>query len=335
MSADKSIELSGLMTREEVGGYGVFPSLSVSTDGTQVAEAPVLTMAFLDDGDRPNAQGTLDRQRKSPPSGRTATLPAVMEAKGTGGAVYSASVVPPDVHPYLKASGWLATFSASPTPNWTYSLNQAITGLTSLGFAAFAGGERYNVRGAFGSMALAIESGVSARFTFTVTGILDTPTDDTISTTIVYPSLAIVPPKCEAIGMTIGNFAVPKILRASLDMARTVTPYRNLNVAGGVGINPGRRVPVWRVSLHKTQLVGAPFHTTSGLNPYELVMPTDGSAPPLVSIGATIGTVQYSRFRISSPQCQVLSVTPSSDGSAATWDLELMPVGSGTTIVFD
>jgi hypothetical protein len=335
MSAEKSIELSGLMAREEVGGYGVLPTLIPATDGVQVAEAPQFTAAYLDDGDRPNAQGTLDRQSKSPPSGRTASGSVVMEAKGTGGTVYSASVVPPDVHAFLKACGFVATFSATPTPQWTYSLNQAVTGLTSLGLAAFGGGERWNIRGAFGTMALAIENGVAGRFTFAMTGIMDTPTDDTISTTIVYPSLAIVPPKCEAIGLNIGNFLVPKISRVSLDMARTVAPYRNLNVAGGVGINTGRRVPVWRVSLHKTQLVGAPFHTTAGVNPYELLMPTDGSAPPVVSIGATIGNTQFSRYRVSSPQCQVLSVTPASDGSAATWDLELMPVGSGTTLVFN
>lgn len=325
-----------LMVREEAT-YGTLATFNASTDGVIVMERPDLPLDYTSTGQRGAVPGSLGSQRRAKANGRSGSLPLMVEAKGRG-APYSGTDTASDLHALLKACGLVATYSAAPTPNWVFSLDNALTAGTSVSVRLANGPVQYDLRGALGTFTFTGNPGEVAAFEFALQGIANDPVSQTLLGTVTYPGLSVVPPVFESAQLVIGDFTTAVVRSVTCELGRAISPRRNVNAAGAHGgFAHGRAAGVrWRISIEQRSLVGSPFHTSGGLDPFQLISPTGAVAPSSFGVSCRFGSAQYNRGILSSPTCTLLNCTPGVDGSVATWDLEVEPFGtSPLTVTLD
>src|SRR5207248_8908143 len=99
--------------------------------------------------------------------GGRARLSLMWELKGLGTTYTTAAFT--DADPLFQACGWAATFSATPTPQWTYA---PITSgaRPSCSVYAWAGGKLHKVTGCRGNFEIAMRAGQIIQVTFTMEG---------------------------------------------------------------------------------------------------------------------------------------------------------------------
>lgn len=324
-----------LMVREETTS-GTLATFAPATDGVLVLERPSVELAYLSTGQRGPVPGTLAPQRRAKASGRSGSASLAVEAKGRGG-VYSGTDVPADLHTLLKVCGLTATFSASPSPNWLYALNNVSTTHVSASLRLANGRQQYDLRGAIGTFSFEGQPGEVARFVFALQGIANLPVDQTILGGVTYPGLSIVPPVFEDAQIVIGSWSSAVVRRVAFELGRAIGPRGNANVPDAhSGFAGGAIAPRWRITVEATSLVGSPFHTSAGLDPFRLISPAGQLAPEPFGVSCRFGSVQYNRGTLNSGNCTLLSATPGTDGSVETWDLEFEPYGANPfTITVD
>ena len=303
-------QIIGFLAKEE-SVYGTAETLSNSTDGLNPyigdgdPEAPA-ALEYVYDGALGRSAMTLAPQRRTTPTGRARQGSIQVLPKGLGSA-YSVSAMPPnEVHRLLKASGLDATYSASPTPQWTYAPTAAGTGYTSLTLRQFAQGSQFDHTGVLMDMSFETQGLGVPVFTFSYRGIASLPADQS-QPTITVQATTVIPPVASAIVGNIGAFTSATIRRVAFRLNRSVDTARVAqSIAGGhAGFVPGVIEPELEIEIERP--TRATFDPESEL--------ASGFAR---AVDVTFGSTQYNRWKVSLAQAQLSAVTPGAEGPLAT-----------------
>lgn len=339
MSAGKTRTLVALLAKLE-SSYGGGGTLSASTDAIQLAPgtAPALTPSFVYDGDRQSGNGTSGRQRRNVPKGAQCTLVASVEVKGRGSA-YSGSNFANDLHPLLRACGYgVTTVTTGGSESHTYAPISGPGSVASLVFQGYSRGETHKGTHGLGSFRITQEGLGPAIAEFTLDAVWDVAAiADAAVPAITYPLAGVLPPTGAGSVVQLGSFAAAIARSWVFDAGRERSPRVNLQAADGhAGWTLGPRSPTLEVVIETAALVGTPFHTTGGIDPWRL-----WQAANTLAVNITHGTAQYNRFKVQCPTAQLVGVTPEEDGETALTRLTFVPTASGPqanddhTLVFD
>lgn len=303
-------QVIGFLAKEETD-YGTAETLSNSTDalnpfiGDGDPEAPS-AYEYVFDGNLGRASGNLAPQRRTTPSGRFRSGAIQVLPKGLGTA-YSASAFPPnEVHRMLKASGLDATYSATATPNWTYTPTAAGTTFTSLTLRQFAQGSQFDQAGCLLDWTFETQGLGVPVWTFNWRGVASAPADASLPS-LTLQATSIIPPVASAIVGNIGAFTTATIRRVAFRLNRNVETARVAqNLSGGhAGFIPGGMSPELELEIERP--ARATFDPES-----ELASATSRA------VDVTFGSTQYNRWKLSLPQAQLATVTPGAEGALAT-----------------
>lgn len=319
----KTVEVGGLLLKVE-SVYGTYTAPSTSTDGVllslrdRFALGAPATLNYAGTGDSGLNPGNIGPKKRQAMSGRSLTMPTPHEFKGSG-AAYSASVVP-SCHALLRAAGFSAAVTTTASnEKWDYTPHVPGT-FDSVSGLLYARRESWTFSGGLFNWSFQADGPVAPLHNFDLSAIGILPTDASLAS-ITYPALSVEPPIASAVVLEIGSFVTPEVTRFGFNLNRNLTTSRvNLSAsAAHQGFYPAGFDPVMTCSIEATAFVNSPYHTSAGLNPYELQERQTGIACSL-----TVGTTQYNRWKLTFPQAQV-RVSQGNNNAIATWDLEIRP----------
>lgn len=317
MSATKLELVRALLIKAEAS-YLAGGSVAAATDGILVVDEIQPTLETLHDGARRMPPGMAGNMRRVPPAGRNLTFAFGHEAKGPGVA-YSASVFP-SIHRALLGAGFdgAGTFGGG-TEKWEYTPTSGTGTPTSLLGELYAREEKYPFTGGYLNLErLAFEDLGIPLWNFQARTVCGTIADSAVPA-VTYPALTIEPPAAVNIVFTLGSWTTTAVVRGgSLAMNRALGNRANQNAASGnAGFSPGRRSPTLEILVEATDLVGSPFHTSAGLDPYLFY-----AAATEVSFQINIGSVQYNRWKIIPGKVQMTAYpTLEGDEGGQLWRL--------------
>ena len=308
--ADRLNQVVGFLAKEE-SIYGTAETLSNSTDGLNPYigdgdPAAPSAYEYVFDGALGRAAGSLAPQRRTTPNGRFRSGEIQALPKGFGSA-YSAGVMPPnEVHRLLKGSGFDATYSATPTPQWTYTPTAHSTVPTSLTVRQFAQGSQFDMAGILCNWAFETQGLGVPVWTFSWKGIASLPADQSLPS-ITLQATSVIPPVASAVVGNIGAFSAATIRRVGFRLNRNIETARVAqNLSGGhAGFVAGGRAPELEIEIERP--------TRSTFDPE-----SELSAATSRAVDVTFGSTQYNRWKIALPQAQLASVTPGAEGNLAT-----------------
>ncbi|MEA3245258.1 MAG: hypothetical protein U9Q74_03780 [Gemmatimonadota bacterium] len=323
----KVLHALALVAKEEAS-YGAAIALTPSADGIEMRFdqddiAAIVNLGYLNDGDIGPSITSLGQLARVVPTGLYAegTIPALLRLPGIA---YSASVMP-NLHRLLKAAGFDATGSfVASSEKWTYAPTTYGTAYTSLTANVYERGEMAAITGMLCDLEIDGKSGKPPVFTFPFKGIGALPSDASpvIPAGLAYLNTTVAPLVNQAITLTFGSFttnAVPKSwnfkLNRSFDNSRANLQGSNIYA----GVVPTMRRPTLKLVLEATALVGSPYHTSAGFDPYQL----KDKATAIGSVIIQLGSTQYNRMKIQLTQSQVVNWTRQGEGPTATVELEI------------
>lgn len=303
-------QVIGILAKEEAD-YGTAETLSNTADGINPFigdgdPAAPEAYEYVFDGNIGRAASTLAPQRRTTPAGRFRSGTIQVLPKGFGSA-YSGSVFPPrEVHRMLKGSGLDATYSATPTPQWTYTPTPQGTTYTGLTIRQFAQGMQFDQSGVLCDWSFETQGLGVPVFTFNWRGIATLPADQSLPS-ITLDATGVIPPVASAVVGNIGAFTTATIRRVAFRLNRNVETARVAqNLAGGhAGFVPGGMSPELELEIERPAL--ATFNPES-----ELASATSRA------VDVTFGSTQYNRWKLTLPQAQLSAVNPGADGGLAT-----------------
>jgi hypothetical protein len=150
------------------------------------------------------------------------------------------------------------------------------------------------------------------------------PSDAAVPTITYTP--ADSPPVLENAVVTIGTYLAGIVRSFEFDGGRPEpSPRADINVAGNhAGFSRSTPItPSIKIVLEATDLVGSPYHTTAGLDPYQLA-----ELATTIALQLKWGSAANNIFQIDAAQAQLAEVpTLEEDGATAIWTLnfDLMP----------
>lgn len=306
--AQKLVNVIGILAKEEVTP-GTPVVLSGATDGLQPwftdrSGIPV-TLKYSFDGKIGPAPGGLGNLRQTIPFGAMVSAEIPFFFKGPGVA-YSASIVSL-LHRLHKASGFDATgdFTAS-AEKWTYTPTLEGTVPTTLTVELYTDGEVIPLSHVMCNWKFSGDTNGIVRHTFTLMGIKGIVADaaPTVPAGFTYPLASVIPTSFAGSTLTLGSWTAVGIKSVEFDLGRVLEERPAVEPAvGHLGFVHRGRNPRLSVVVEKTPLVGTPFHTSGGLDPYKLYENATSFAATLQHAGA-----QYSRWKLVLPQLQVIAV---------------------------
>lgn len=305
--------------------YNAGGTLAAATHGVQLAELPSFDPSYAYDGNRPIPPGSYGQTRRAAPSGKTFASQLRMEAKGAGGATYSASVVPPNLHEFILASGYDGNVAANA---WTYTPTAGPTGFDSLAMEMYGRGEKWPVQAAYCSMKIIGENEGPSIFEFDVRGILGTRSDSAVPS-ITYPALTVIPPSNDGITMSINSVTDLVVRSYEFDDAASIeNPRRDINASGvHAGFVRGRRTPVFNCTIENPD--------TSQFNVWGLA-----DAGTQIAVSLVVGSSNFNQFTLTLAQCTVQASLNDEDPTSLV-DLEIRPhcstpiANDDVSLVFD
>lgn len=309
--ADRLNQVVGYLAKEETT-YGTNETLSTSADaatpfiGDGDPEPPT-AYDHVFDGNLGRGSGTLSPVRRATPAGRSQAGQFRCLPKGLG-AAYGASDFPPnEVHRFLKAAGFDATYSASPSHQWTYTPTAYGTTFTSLTLRQYLQASIYELSGVLCDFTFETQGLGVPIFTFPFRGIGATAPTDTALPALTHQATSVVPPIASAVVENIGSWTSATIRRVAFRMNRNLDTARpSMGATGGhEGFVPGNIVPELELEVER------PARAT--YDPEATFLAGTSAA-----VDVTFGTTQYNRYKISLPQAQLTQVTPANDGALAT-----------------
>ena len=316
-------QVTGTLIKEE-SVYGTAVTLADASDGATEyvgdgdLEAPT-TLDYVFDGSLGRAPGTLAPQKRTTPNGRYRMGKFRCLPKGSGSAYSSSAVLPPrEVHRWLKAAGYDATFS---TDRWLYTPTTHGAGYTSLTHRQYAQGRQYDQAGVIADFSYE-SSGLGVPiWSFDWRGLSSGLPTDLALPAITYAATSVIPPVAAAVVSNIGTFAfgAGALRKVTFKRNRKIdTPRLNQTLAGGhAGFVPGGAAPTIEFEIELLALVGSPFHTTAGVDGEALM-----AAATSVAINVTYGTAATNQWKHDFAQAQCIKVTPGADGPLALVTLE-------------
>lgn len=309
-------QVVGILAKEEAV-YGTAETLADASDGCT---------PYIGDGDPPapekyeyvfdgglgRAPGTLAPTKRTTPNGRFRQGQFQCLPKGIGSAYTTSAVIPPrEVHRFLKASGYDATFV---TDHWEYTPTAHGAGYTSLTLRQYSQGMQHDQVGVICDFSWEANGLGAPVWTFDWRGVASLPTDVSLPA-VTYLGTAIIPPVASATLTTIGSFTAGMIRKVSYKRGRNVDAARIAqNLAGGhAGFVPGGAAPMMDIELERTALVGSPFHTSAGVDAEALMAAATSIAVDVTYTGGT-----NNAWKHAFAQAQLVGVTPGNDGPLAT-----------------
>jgi hypothetical protein len=304
----KSVLCYGVLAKTEATYAATNTSLTGSTDSVLTSELPTLTINYVNDGARPASPSTAGVQPYVAPSGRSAEVSLVMEARGSGSAYASAATVPPDVHALLLSCGLSGSFSAA---SHSYAPVGPCDQGSSAAIRLFSRGEIYTVIGGRSSFTLGSDGASPALFTFTTQGLLSGSVTDGSVASIVYNTT--LPPKTENIQLALGSFATAVVRSFNIEYGRELTPRLNINtVDAHAGFAGARRAMAFTTTIETPAL--------SSFDIYELHR--NGTQ---FAASFQIGSVAGNKVQVLFPNCQITAISSAEDGAVSTSDLTITP----------
>ncbi len=331
----KLLHVLGLLAKEEAV-YGTAIALTTTADGVQLQykdrhQGAPLTFKYAYDGSLGPSVGALGQVRRVPPSGYSIEGDLPTRARPAG-AAYSATVLP-SIHRLLKAAGFDATIVTTATlESVTYAPTVSTTTFTSLSMGLYTRGELWAIAGAICSAKFDFSNPEPPIWTFATRGIATLPID-AVAPIITYPNQSVQSPLASSIGVTLGSLtANAVVMSGGFDMARSVdNPRVALSAAGAhLGYTPGDRIPVCKVVLEATALVGTPFTSSSAFDPYNLK-----DKATQFAFALQFGAIQYNKWTLNFPQAQVIDAVPNNNGPIATVELTIAGFNSTATSADD
>jgi hypothetical protein len=325
MSSLKNIKKVSLMVKKEVT-YGTPIALTAATDGITLADIPTHDESYLFDGKRMGQQEGLNAMQDLPKNGRLMDLGNILcEAKGAG-AAYSASNKT-NVTPFLVASGMDETLTVTPgTEKQEFVPTGPATAMSSLTAELYDQGEKLPLAGMYFDHVLRLKNGGPALWEINGRGMVSAEPSDAANPAITYPHSNLLPPVCNNIGFNIGSFLLGKILELEFKAGRVFNAEDrpDLNATSGVaGLMWGGWDPVLRMVIESTALVGSPYHTVGGIDPYRL-----NKDAVNVACDFTIGATQYNKLTVAFPNGLYFRTVKKARGtSVARWEIEAAPRG--------
>lgn len=316
-------QVIGFLAKEEAD-YGTAETLSNTLDalnpyiGDGDPEAPS-AFEYVYDGALGRAAGNLAPQRRTTPNGRFRQGTIQVLPKGLGTAYSASAFAPNEVHRLLKASGLDATYSASPTPQWTYTPTAHGTTFTSLTLRQFAQGSQFDQTGCLLDWSFETQGLGVPVWTYNWRGVASAPSDQSMPA-MTLQATSIIPPVASAIVGNIGAFTTATIRRVAFRLNRNVETARVAqNLSGGhAGFIPGGMAPELELEIERP--ARATFDPES-----ELASATSRA------VDVTFGATQYNRWKLSLPQAQLMTVTPGAEGSLATTTMVYRAFASSPT----
>lgn len=335
MTSFKNREAFGMMAKTEAG-YGTPATMAIATDGVVAADIPTYEPKFLYDGERFEQPAGLVRAQRLPKTGRYYEINGlVFEVKGPGAAM-SASIQPQGLGAMAlcKAAGWDLVLTTTPGSE-KVELNPTppSSAMSSTSIEFYEQGEKVPLCGCYGDLELNARDGGPGLFTWNGVGMLSAQPADAALPAIVYPQTNILAPNAAPLALVLGSYLTAVVKELSVKFGRTyntMRPNLNAGTAPSVGIAGamwGPFDPVIKFTIESSALVGTPYHTAAGLDPYRLEADS-------VNLGVSfqIGTTQYNRFKGTFANgMQFKSVKRSKNGSAAQWDIEATVPGISPT----
>lgn len=290
--------------------YGSGSALNGSTDAIDIVqEAPVFNVQFSYDGNRNGASYSGGNIRRQGPSGRTAQGTVMLEGKGLG-ATYTSASVPPNLHPFLQSAGFTASFSAGA---WSYRPVAVNTQPKSLSLVAYSRNEYLPISGAFCGLKINGTGPGVTMFEFDVQGLAFDTVDNANPPARTFIAHDVVPPKNEAIGLTLGSYSTARVRSYSYEHGLAIDPRVNLNATlAHSGFVTGRRTPTFTVVIEADAL--------SDFDAY--AKHRDGE---VLAVSLTVGSSALNRFTVSFPQAQITGLERTADASIALWNLTITP----------
>jgi hypothetical protein len=328
MSSLKTTTLYGLLAKLETSYLAAGSTLAHATDGVlcEPDGIPVPSRAWLYDGDRGRAAGTGGWRKNTTPRGATRSGTVKVAVRGAG-AAYDDSplVVPLDLHLFMLASGHSATIVPTPgSESVTYAPRTGPSSFESIVMQWDTYGDRYKVLGVRGNIRLMGDGVGRVTADFDFDGVDDAAAyAEQVTPTAVTYNDTVPPILSDNMTFSLGSFVTPVVRRFSFDAGRQRSPRQNLAAAGGhFGWTFGHRTPMLEVAIEKAALVGSPFHTSGGLDPYRLHAAGTSIA---VSVASLQTGMQYNRFTLSHPTAQIVGVSEEDDGGSALMVLQIKP----------
>lgn len=327
----KLVTLLGLLGKEEAT-YGTAIALTTTSDGLLMQfsdrnQANLWPLNYSYDGDLGPSVASGATTKRAAPAGKSVGFSLPFRAKGAG-AAYAAATVP-NLHKIIKACGFTGTLtSTSASEKWTYVPTAEGTGYTSLTLNMYARGQLHVGLGAVGTLNIQMDNQSPPVWTMDGRAIATTAPTDVAVPSVTYPSFATIPPSATSAVVSIGSFVTPVLLSGSFSFNRGIDNPRVPISGTHLGFVPSGRGPRLTMTIEATALVGSPYHTSAGLDPYNL-----RDAATSIAVSIAIGSTQYNRYTITMTTAQLMAVTDGSNGPTATWTLEF--AGHGSTPVLD
>ena len=303
-------QVIGILAKEEAD-YGTAETLSNTADACNVyigdGDPPVPSpVDFVFDGNIGRAAGNLAPQRRTTPNGATRAGQFQCLPKGLG-SLYSAVLLPPnEVHRWLKGAGYDATYSATPTPQWSYTPTPATSTPTHLSVRQFMQGSQWDLSGVQCDFSYETQGLGVPIFTFDWRGLHVAPVTQALPS-LTIGAAAVIPPVAAGVVNSINGVSTLTIRRIAYRRNRnTETARLAQNLAGGhAGFVSGGFSPEWEVEIER------PARAT--FDPEAL-----RAAATSIAFSAQFGTTQYNRWTHSTAQGQIVNVQPGAEGALAT-----------------
>jgi hypothetical protein len=316
-AAAKLLNLRGFLAKIETT-YGTLNAPSGATDAILSLEDPEVTVGYAHDGTRNNDAMTLARVARS---GRFGTLSLITEAAGFG-AAYSASNFP-NIHTALRIAGMSATGSfVGGSEKWTYAPQVDSTTFSSASIEAYYRIQKYALQGVYASGFKVTADGPTVpKWEFPMSGILTLPVDSTEAAIAGFTYPTILPAKADNLTINLGAFTTNAIVKGfEFECKADISPRLQDNSGGSnahAGFARGKPIVTCMTSVEATALVGSPFNSAAGLDPYNLA-----EQETEVAFQLKAGSVQYKRWTIAATKAQIIDVAESKQGNTAMWDIK-------------
>jgi len=316
------MNLSALLLKAEAT-YGTAIAVTATADGHLLALSDrhpgILSLEYAYDGRLGPSPGNLGDLRRVPQVGRTISGDVPMRFRGAG-TTYATTVLP-NLHTPWRIAGFDSTLSGG---FYTYTPTADSLTYTSGTAEYYKRGEKWTSVGTLASWGFRFDSAAPPIHTFGVKGIASVAIADSAVVAPTYPNLTVVQPVAAGVVCTIGSWTSVAIKAASFVMNRSFEARMGLEAADGhLGFVPTGYDPEFRITVDSTALVGTPFHTAGGFDPYQLRSTANNFA-----VALTVGSTSFNKYTLNLAQAQLVDVVMGNEGGTATTELVIKPYAS-------
>ncbi|HEV8616186.1 MAG TPA: hypothetical protein VGU22_11905, partial [Methylomirabilota bacterium] len=222
------------------------------------------------------------------------------------------------LHTMMLVSGHSATFSAAPTPQWTFAPISGPT-WTSLVAEGYSRGQKWPMIGGYADWGFMVDVEQEATYwDFPISAMLSAEPTDVAAPNITWYDGTKLPPEPGGVTVTMGLFTAPIVSKITGAKNQNIFPRGAITSAGrlaGFGMGRARRMEVVVEFEAGVLHTSSPWTTASLINPYELQNQSQG-----VLLEFQVNpSVQYNRWKFSAPQAYCTGVEEIGNEAAALW----------------